>query len=225
MSVIDNYHALISDIGNTVRKAGRDPSEVSLIAVTKGFSLEHVLPAYKAGARGFGENRVQEALPKIEKAPKDIEWHLIGTLQKNKVRKVIGKFSLIHSVDSLELAQKISETSLVCNTVTPVLLQANTSGEQSKHGLQSEEWIANWDSLLELEGIDLQGLMTIAPFVDDEKVIRRCFRALRQLRDRLQAMAGNKCTLKHLSMGMSHDYRLAINEGATQLRIGSAIFH
>ena len=224
MSVVDRYLSLIADIETTMEKVGRNPSDVSLVAVTKGFSLDYVLPAYEAGAMIFGENRVQEALSKIENAPKELEWHLIGTLQKNKVRKVIGNFSLIHSVDSLELARRISELSRESNFVSEVLLQANTSGEESKSGLQPEEWIKNWDSILELEGLDVQGLMTIAPLVDDEEQIRRCFQDLRMLRDRMQKMAGTRCNLKHLSMGMSHDYRLAIEEGATLLRVGTALF-
>lgn len=224
MSIANHYLAVLSDIEAAVKKSGREPSEVKLVAVTKGFPLEHVLPAYEAGAKIFGENRVQEALSKIEQAPSDLEWHLIGSLQKNKVRKAIGNFSLIHSVDSLELAQKISEISLEKKLVTRILLQSNTSGERSKHGLQPDEWMDVWSSMLEFEGIDVQGMMTIAPFVDDEKEIRQCFQDLRLLRDQLQKASGSRYHLKHLSMGMSHDYRIAIEEGATLLRVGTAIF-
>lgn len=224
MTVSERYLSLVQDIHRIAKACGRDPSEVSLVSVTKGHSLEHVLPAYDSGARIFGENRVQEALEKVQEAPKEIQWHLIGTLQKNKVKKAVGHFSLIHSVDSLGLAEKISEISLEQGVRTAILLQTNTSGESAKHGLTADEWKQNLETVLKLEGIEVQGLMTMAPFVEDELVIRSCFTRLRNLRDQLQKAAGEKCHLRHLSMGMSHDYSIAIEEGATLVRVGTAIF-
>ena len=181
---------------------------------------EQVQPAYASGCRDFGESRLQDALPKISSAPPDIHWHLIGTLQKNKVRKAIGAFALIHSVDSPELAAKISECGQEAGIITPVLLQVNTSGETTKHGLSEEQWQPHLEMLLKLPFLRLEGLMTMAPFVEETDVIRRCFARLRQMRDRLAL--GHP--FRHLSMGMSHDYRIAIEEGATLLRIGTALF-
>lgn len=221
MTVAENTTHLLKEIATIAHSVGRDPNEITLVAVTKNYPLEHVLPAYHAGCRHFGENRVQEALPKIEEAPSDLHWHLIGTLQKKKVPKVIGKFALIHSVDSPDLAQKISTCSQEKNIITPILLQVNTSGEATKHGLCPEAWRQALDQIASLPGIRLDGLMTMAPFTEDKEVIRACFRTLRLFRDELQP---NIPTLRHLSMGMTHDFSIAITEGATLLRIGSALF-
>lgn len=212
MSAKSNYLNLIKEI----------PPKVTLVAVSKGFSWENVKPAYDAGCRNFGENRIQEALPKIEEAPKDIQWHFIGPLQLNKVRKAIGRFVLIHSVDDPKLAKKISECSLEVNLVTSILLQVNTSGEESKQGLSPTEWREAFKEVKDLPGISIRGLMTIAPLTEDKERIRSCFADLRLFRDEL--VDDYKISLPDLSMGMSHDYHLAIEEGATLLRIGSQIF-
>jgi pyridoxal phosphate enzyme (YggS family) len=224
MTVSANFFQIQKEIEAAARKCGRNPAEITLVAVTKGHSLEHVMPAYEAGCRDFGESRPQEALFKIPHSPQDLRWHFIGSLQKNKVRKVIGKFVLIHSVDSLELAKKISEHSLEAGVVTTVLLQANTSGEKAKQGLQPEAWKINFEAVLRLPGISVKGLMTMAPLVDDEGVVRRCFAGLRELREDLQEIGGKNMKMPCLSMGMTNDYPLAILEGATILRIGTAIF-
>ncbi|MBA3958663.1 MAG: YggS family pyridoxal phosphate-dependent enzyme [Parachlamydiaceae bacterium] len=198
------------------------PSHIQLVAVSKGHPIESILSVYQTGCRDFGENRIQEALEKQTKMPSDIRWHMIGTLQLNKVRKAIGKFTLIHSVDTPELAQKISSCSLEQNLKTAILLQVNTSGELSKHGLSVEQWRKAFASVLALPGVHIEGLMTIAPLVEDKETIRRCFASLREFRDELEKQY--KISLPKLSMGMSHDYQIAIQEGATLLRIGSAIF-
>lgn len=211
-----HYKRIWDDIYETAQACGRDPQEITLVAVSKGYSWANAENAYTSGCRDFGENRLQEALPKIAAAPTDIRWHLIGTLQKNKVAKAIKNFSLIHSVDTFPLAMKISECSRERGVVTPILLQVNTSGEATKHGLSEEQWQPHVEALVHLPAIRIEGLMTIAPFVEDEKSIRSCFARLRQMRDRYG--------FRHLSMGMSHDYRIAIQEGATLLRIGTAIF-
>lgn len=182
-----------------------------LIVVSKNQPISKILEVYQQGCRDFGENRIHEALKKIEIAPSGINWHLIGTLQKNKVNKTLGKFSLIHSVDSFELAEKLSKGSH-----QSILLQVNTSGELSKHGLSIEEWRPYLDSLFSLPNISIQGLMTMAPLTKDTHVIRQTFCKLRQF--------GEELKLPHLSMGMSHDYELALEEGATIIRIGTAIF-
>lgn len=220
----DSYRKIKGHIAQLAKACGRDPDDITLIAVTKSFPLEHVLPAYDAGCREFGENKVQEALKKIEEAPDDVNWHLIGTLQKNKVNKVIGKFSLIHSVDSLELAEKLDASSREAGVETKILLQVNTSGEETKHGLTVRQWRNRFERILSLTNVSVEGLMTIAPFTRDLEVVRGCFRKLRDFRDELQETAANRANVHHLSMGMTNDYPIAIEEGATILRIGSAIF-
>lgn len=204
-------------------RAGRDPQTITLVAVSKGHPQDLIDSAYKDGCREFGESRIQEALKKIAACPHDIQWHFIGTLQMNKVAKTIGRFVMIHSVDSLELAKKISQASLEKGTKTSVLLQLNTSGEKTKHGLKGSEWLSHLDELLALQGISIDGLMTIAPLVDDDEIIRSCFAELRKWRTTYQQQSSDQL-FHHLSMGMSHDYKIAIEEGATILRIGTAIF-
>lgn len=223
MSKADSYIKIKQHIHSIAKGCGRDPKEITLITVSKTHPWEDIKVVYTAGCRDFGENRLQEALEKISDAPKDIHWHLIGTLQKNKVRKAIGEFSLIHSVDSLELAEKISECSQEADVVTSVLLQVNSSGEYTKHGLSCEEWRREFERVLSLPGIAVKGLMTIGPLSRDMALIRQSFRSLRELKEELQQVAEGEATLEHLSMGMSNDYPIAIEEGATLLRIGSAI--
>lgn len=222
MSVSGKYLLIKEAVARTARACGRDPAAVQIVAVTKGHALQHVVPVLAEGCWDFGENRVPEALEKMAQAPAAVRWHLIGTLQKNKVRKVVGKFHLIHSVDSLELAEKISTVSGELGVQTKVLLQANTSGEAAKHGLDGAGWKAVFPQVMALPHLEVQGLMTMAPQTEDQAVVRRCFAALRELRAELEAMAG--CSLPHLSMGMSGDWPIAIEEGATLLRIGTAIF-
>lgn len=220
MSAGIQYTKILQEISNLAVQYGRDPKEISLVAVSKGCISEDILLPYHSGCRDFGENRVVDLLSKMPTLPSDIRWHMIGTLQTNKVKKVIGKCALIHSVDNLHLAQTISDNSTAVGVITPVLLQVNTSGEPTKHGVSPQEWKKHFESAYRLPGIRIEGLMTIAPLITDEKQIRHCFAKLRFLRDELAVES-----LHHLSMGMSHDYPLAIAEGATILRIGSSIFH
>lgn len=217
------YLFVINQAADLAMQCGRDPKDILIVAVSKGVSLESIEQAILAGALHFGESRVQEALEKIAKLTPALHWHLIGSLQLNKVRKAVSLFSLIHSVDSLELAKKISDCSEEMGKKTAVLLQVNTSGEKSKHGFAPGECQRLFEQLTCLPGIEVSGLMTMAPFVGDQNVIRHCFSSLRALKDKLSLSAPN--TFKHLSMGMSHDYPIAIEEGATILRIGSAIFN
>ncbi len=194
----------------------KEAPHVTVIAVSKGHSSNSIQSVYEVGCRDFGENRIDEALVKIEECPKDIQWHFIGTLQSNKVRKAIGKFYLIHSVDSLSLAQKISDCSLEQEVVSSVLLQVNTSGESSKHGFSIKEWVDYFDQVMQLKGLHVRGLMTIAPLDASSEDLRKYFKSLRLLKEKLG--------LSQLSMGMSHDYKIALEEGATLVRIGTAIF-
>ena len=202
----DNYKHLSEEI----------PKNVTLVAVTKGQTLEALLELYEAGCRDFAENRLSEAFSKMDNAPSDINWHFIGSLQKNKVAKVINRFCLIHGVDSYDLASKISKCSEEQNVVTSILLQVNVSGESSKHGFTKEALLESFDKLQALPALKIDGLMTMAPLTDDKKVIHACFRNLKELKEKLH--------LHHLSMGMSHDYQIAILDGATFVRIGSLLF-
>lgn len=217
-----HYQRILDHIVQVAKRSGRDPSTITLIAVSKGHPWNVFAPAYEAGCRDFGESRLIEAQAKMKEAPSDIRWHLIGTLQKNKVRKAIGSFALIHSVDTFELAEKISQCSEEAHLVTSILLQVNASGEATKHGLSPQEWQHYIEPLLALPAIRLEGLMTMAPLTDDEKIIRNCFSTLRIMRDTL-ASQFKPHPFRHLSMGMSHDYPIAIEEGATMLRIGTAL--
>ncbi len=189
-----------------------------VVAVSKGRSPKQIMELYERGCRDFGENRVAEALEKMEQLPQEIQWHFIGKLQRSKVSKIIGRFALIHSVDSLELAEKIAESSSVAGKVTSILLQVNTSEEASKSGFSVEECKALFSTLDQLEGIKIQGLMTIAPLTEERERIIRCFQDLRKLQGELQRR------LPLMSMGMSQDYDIALEEGANLLRIGSALF-
>lgn len=217
--LVRSYKALCAEIG----------SRAQLVAISKGRSIEEIEILYAAGCRDFGENRVQELLLKWQLLPKDIRWHFVGPLQKNKVSKLIGKCHCIHSVDSLPLAEKIGKCSEEQKFVTSVLLQVNVSGEESKQGFFPEELAENVERLSRIQGIRIDGFMTMAPFTEDCEKIRFCFRALRKWRDHFCAKSVPRQSLHdsvpaHLSMGMSHDYRIALEEGASLIRIGSMLF-
>jgi pyridoxal phosphate enzyme (YggS family) len=223
-----NIETHYCQVAHTVREkalaCGRRPEEITLIAVSKTFPFESIQSVYQEGGRDFGESRIQEALEKISQMPKDCKWHLIGTLQSNKVNKAISAFQLIHSVDTPLLAQKISEASQAKGIMTSILLQVNTSGEKTKHGLSPEEWERALERINQLSHLRIEGLMTMAPYTEDEQVIRACFHHLYQLRESWRKQMKNPAIFQHLSMGMSHDYLIAIEEGATLVRVGSAIF-
>jgi pyridoxal phosphate enzyme (YggS family) len=224
MTATQHYFKIKHEIAEIALKCHRNPLDITLIAVSKGFPVSKMMSIYDVGCRDFGESRLQEALPKItEVSQQDIKWHFIGSLQKNKVRRTIQSFSLIHSVDTSELVRKIAEISLEEGVTTSILLQVNVSGEKTKHGLSIEKWkeAIIFSKLFDLNSIRIEGLMTMAPLTEDEEQIRSCFSQLRQFRDEL---AISHPEVHHLSMGMSHDYKLAIAEGATLLRIGTAIF-
>jgi PLP dependent protein len=210
MSIETRYAQIARQVKEKTLACGRKPQEVTLIAVSKTYPIECMHSAYQEGCREFGESRVQEAMEKIPALPSDCKWHLIGSLQSNKVGKAISAFHLIHSVDTPQLAQKI--------------LQVNASGESTKHGLSAEEWERSLDFVNQLSNIKVEGLMTMAPFIEDQQLIRLCFRKLYQLRESWRGHMREPLLFQHLSMGMSHDYLIAIEEGATLLRIGTAIF-
>lgn len=218
MTMQSRYHSLRQEINELVK----EDREITLVPVSKQRSIHEIKILYDLGCRDFAENRLDEALEKMKTLPSDIRWHMIGHIQSKKVAKVVAaQFFLIHSVDSLELAQKISKASLKQNLITSILLQANISGEESKQGLSPQEWKDVFDELISLPAIHVKGWMTMAPLTEDDEKIKVSFQALRILRDSLST---TDCPMPILSMGMSHDYRLAIEEGTTMLRIGSQIF-
>ncbi|MBV9258971.1 MAG: YggS family pyridoxal phosphate-dependent enzyme [Ktedonobacteraceae bacterium] len=220
-----NIAAVRSAIKEAAERVGRRPEEITLIAVSKTRPVAMVEMAYRLGITDFGENRVQEALPKIaEFRPQGLRWHMIGHLQSNKARKVVSAFASVHSVDSLHLAQALNRyVELEQRERLPVLLEVNIAGEQSKAGIRGAEVPVLARQIAELPHLELQGLMTVAPLVENPEEVRPVFRELRSLRDRLRDELPD-CSWHHLSMGMTDDYCIAIEEGATIVRVGRAIF-
>ena len=218
---IDHVRSIIAE---SALRVGRAPEEVTLVAVSKTMPVELVQMAYNLGVADFGENRVQEALPKIAAFHQQgLRWHMIGQLQSNKAGKVVNPFYCVHSVDSLYLAQTLSRHAGEQGKVLSVLLQINVSGEASKEGIPLAETSELAHQIVALPHIRVDGLMTMAPLVEDPEQVRPVFRELRLLRERLRTELP-QCSWQHLSMGMTGDYSIAIEEGATIVRIGRAIF-
>lgn len=214
---------MLDEIAQLAHKCGRDPASIKLVAVSKGKTVEQIQALYDAGQREFGESRVQEVEAKRLVLPQDISWHLIGSLQIKKVPKVVGRYSLIHSVDSLALAKKLSQVSLERRLITDVLLQVNASGEATKHGFSLLECQEAFAELLTFSGIRMHGLMTMAPLTDDADAIKASFIATANLCTKLSQQY-NLPQFCELSMGMSGDFALAIQTGASILRIGTRLF-
>ncbi len=220
----ENIARVQKNIAEAAERVGRAPGEITLVAVSKTMPVELLKIAYNLGVTNFGENRVQEALPKIaEFHPQGMRWHMIGHLQSNKAGKVIRSFDCVHSIDSLHLAQAVDRHAGEQRKRMPVLLQVNVSGEESKEGISPAETLELARQVVALPHIEVQGLMTIAPLVEDPEETRSAFHGLRELRDRLREEVPQS-GWHHLSMGMTDDYRIAIEEGATIVRIGRAIF-
>ena len=224
MSVCENYRAVEEKVRNACKKAGRSREEVTLIAVSKTKPVSMIEELLPLGVRDFGENKVQELTAKEEVLPKDIRWHMIGHLQRNKVKYVIDKACMIHSVDSLRLAQEISKEAVKHDLVMPVLIEVNVAGEESKFGVSVEEAPSLVEEAAKLSGIQVKGLMTIAPNVDDPEENRNVFRNLRKLSVDIREKNFDNVTMNVLSMGMTGDYEVAIEEGATHVRVGTGIF-
>jgi pyridoxal phosphate enzyme (YggS family) len=229
MTIAENLTRVREQIAEAATRAGRPPSEVTLVAVTKTFPVETVLAGYAAGLCDFGENRVQEAEGKIRAAQMQApqaRWHLIGHLQRNKVKTAVECFAMIHSVDSLRLAQEINKRCGAEGKRMPILIEVNVGGEASKTGYQLDAGTAAFfqeaEQICALPNLQVQGLMTIAPYAPRAEDVRPYFVRLRQLRDELASRLGRE--LPQLSMGMSGDFTVAIEEGATLVRIGTAIF-
>ncbi|MCE5203723.1 MAG: YggS family pyridoxal phosphate-dependent enzyme [Coriobacteriales bacterium] len=220
--IAERYGAVRRAVADAADAAGRDPEGIRVVAVTKHVGVAEVQQAIAAGCDDFGENRVQEFLGKYGLFP-DVRWHFIGTLQSNKVKDVVGRASLIHSVDSLPLLERIDRVAQARGVVQPVLLQVNVSGEATKHGMEPDRVEECVRTSADMPGVDVRGLMTIAPLARPADV-RWVFRGLAELFASLRAMRFNGIELTELSMGMTNDYRVAIEEGATIVRLGTAIF-
>lgn len=219
MNVRENFEKITKEIVETCGKVGRNLEEVNLVAVTKYVSDARVKEAIEAGITDFAENRPQNYVERKNKYSNKT-WHLIGSLQTRKVRDVINDVDFFHALDRDSLAKEIekrAEKEIKC------FVQVNVSGEESKHGLTSEEAIDFIKSLEQYSKIKVVGLMTMAPFVEDEEILRNCFRKLRELRDEVKGLDLSYAPCEFLSMGMSNDYKIAIEEGATHIRVGTAL--
>ncbi len=221
-----NLAALDARIRAAAARVGRSPNEVTLVVVTKYAPDHAILLLEQLGRLELGENRPQQLVRRAEMAPW-AHWHLIGRLQTNKVKLVLPETVLIHSVDSVKLLERISQAAGDRGAACPVLLEVNISGEHSKQGFEPDELRAAWAGCLQLPHIEIRGLMTMAPFTDNPEEVRPVFRGLREFRDELRERAGSladRHSLRELSMGMSGDFEIAIEEGATLIRVGSAVF-
>lgn len=220
-----NLETVRKRIGAAARRAGRDPGEVTLIAVSKTFGADHVRAAWQAGQRDFGENKVQEALQKIaETTDTPIRWHLIGHLQSNKARKAAVPFASIHSIDSVDLLQRLDSAAEDGGATPDVLVQVDLAGERTKFGVPADAARRIVDTALGCRALRLAGLMILPPWNEDQEQTRPWFARLRELRDGWITDGVPRDALRQLSMGMSHDFEAAIEEGATMVRVGTAIF-
>jgi pyridoxal phosphate enzyme (YggS family) len=220
----ENYQKVIENISAACKKAGRETGSVTLIAVSKTKPAEDIQEIYDAGQREFGENKVQELTAKEPVLPQDIKWHLIGHLQTNKVKYIADKVEMIHSVDSLKLAETISKEAVKHGTEVKILIEVNVAEEESKFGVKVNEALPLITQAALLPGIHICGLMTIAPFVDDPEENRPVFRKLKQLSVDIASKNIDNVSMSVLSMGMTNDYMIAVEEGATHIRVGTAIF-
>jgi len=225
MSIATNLSDVRERIAAAAERSGRLPSDVTLVAVSKMFGVDKVREAWDAGQREFGENKVQEGLQKIgETTDIPARWHLIGHLQSNKAKKAAAEADWIHAIDSLELLRRVDEGATAAGRVVNVLVQVDLALEPTKHGAPLETVPAILEAGAELQGARLRGLMLLPPLVEDPEDARPWFRQLREQRDRWTAAGTSAGTLQDLSMGMSHDFEVAIEEGATIVRVGTAIF-
>lgn len=224
--IADRVAAVRERIARAAERASRSPREVTLVAVSKTHPAESVRSAFAAGVQDFGENRVQEAEPKIaataDLAAAGLRWHLVGHLQSNKARRAAGLFGLVQSVDSLEIAERLARVGVETGRTVRALVQVDLAGEETKFGLPEEALLPVLEAVRGRDGLRVEGLMVLPPYIEDPEAVRPFFRKLRVLRDRASAeglLAGGE-----LSMGMSHDFEAAIEEGATIVRVGTAIF-
>lgn len=220
--IADNLLAIRKRMDAACARVGRHAGDVELISVSKTFSVDAVREAFEAGERVFGESRLQEALPKMELLPGAIHWHFIGGVQRNKVRRILSAFEVIHAVDSLRLARYLNEVAADLSVFPEIFLQVNVGGEETKGGFELDALRAEFAEILTLDRLEILGLMCIPPAGPDPESARPWFSLLRNLRDELVQVHG--VPLPSLSMGMSGDFEVAIEEGATHVRVGSSIF-
>ena len=220
----DKLNLVKKNIEEACDTAGRSPQEVTLIAVSKTKPVEMLKEAYDAGARVFGENKVQEIVDKYDQMPSDVQWHMIGHLQRNKVKYIIDKVDLIHSVDSVRLAETIDKEAEKHGVIANILIEVNVAKEESKFGLMPEEVPEFVEKIAGFPHIRVKGLMTIAPFVENPEENRPIFAHLRKLSVDIAKKNIDNITMSILSMGMTNDYQVAIEEGATMVRVGTGIF-
>lgn len=224
MSVGKNLIDLLESIDKEIDLAGRKKDEVKLLAVTKTVDVERIKEIKEFGLKEIGENKVQEIEEKYDALKDDFDFHMIGSLQKNKINKLLGKIKLIHSLDSLSLIEALDKRLANNNMELDGLLQVNISKEESKSGFYKDEVEKALEQMHEYKNLHIVGFMTMAPFTEDEAVVRNTFRGLYELKEKLAAKNFDNVDLKYLSMGMTHDYKIAIQEGSNILRIGSKIF-
>jgi len=223
-SVGENIRRIRGEIAEAALRSGREPSAVSLMAVTKTVDDARILEAIDAGVDVMGENYIQEAKRKIETMHVDVKWHMIGHLQSNKSKYAVRLFDMVHSVDRMGLAVELDKRSAAAGRVMDILVEVNVAGEESKSGVRADEATALVREIASLENLSIRGLMTMPPWFDDPEDARPYFVALRELRDRIAAEKIPRVEMRELSMGMSGDYQVAVEEGATIVRVGTAIF-
>ena len=220
----ENLANVEKNIEQACKNAGRSRDEVTLIAVSKTKPVEMLQEIYDENIRDFGENKVQELCSKMEQLPSDIRWHMIGHLQRNKVKYIVGKVELIHSVDTYRLAEEINIQAKKQNVIVPILVEVNIAHEESKFGISAEDAILLVEEICKLENIRIKGLMTIAPYVENPEDNRLYFRKIKQLSVDITNKNIDNVFMEILSMGMTGDYMVAIEEGATMVRVGTGIF-
>lgn len=223
-SIASNLHIVRDKVSQAALKVGRNPEDIQIIAVTKTVDIPQMEEAIAAGITAVGENRVQEITKKYPLLKEKVDWHLIGHLQTNKVKYIIDKVKMIHSLDRFSLVKEISKRAQQQGIVMPVLVQVNVAEEESKFGLKVEEVIPFIKDIVGIKGLKILGLMTMAPFVEDAEEVRYVFRDLRNLAEKITKQAIPGVEMKHLSMGMTNDYEVAVEEGATLIRVGTGIF-
>lgn len=222
--IAENLQQVRNNIIKACEAVGRNPEEVTLVAVSKTKPVELLQEAYDADARVFGENKVQEILDKYDQLPSDIQWHMIGHLQRNKVKYIVDKVAMIHSVDSIRLAETIEQEAAKHDVRVPVLVEVNVAEEESKFGLKTEEVLPFIQDAAKFPHLEIRGLMTIAPYVENPEENREIFRQLKKLSVDIADKNINNITMSVLSMGMTGDYEVAVQEGATMVRVGTGIF-
>ena len=222
--LIERYNEVKKHVEEACKRVGRDPREVTVIAVSKTKPVDMLMDVYRAGARDFGENKVQELVEKYEVMPRDIHWHMIGHLQRNKVKYIVDKVALIHGVDSLKLAEEISKEAQKKGVEVSILIEVNMAREESKFGVSPEEAPQLISQIAALPAVHIKGLMTIAPYTENAEENRQFFMLLRQLAVDISRKNIDNVSMNVLSMGMTGDYIVAIEEGATYVRVGTGIF-